>query len=162
MPTSSRVPYLLANNTVNTPFADKVSLTIDPGVNIISEGGQSALVVSRGGKIFANGSPDKPIIMTSSQDDGSLDVLNVSVGRRRDQRFRNPEYCQWIRAGRGLYGRIRRRHGPNDSDNSGSMTYVQIRYAGYPITADDELNTISLHAVGSDDSRLHPQPQWGR
>lgn len=46
----------VGNNTVNTPFADKVSLTIDPGVNIISEGGQSALVVSRGGKIFANGS----------------------------------------------------------------------------------------------------------
>ena len=46
-------------------------------MSIISEGGQSALVVSRGGKIFANGSAKKPIIMTSSQDDGSLDVLNT-------------------------------------------------------------------------------------
>ncbi|MDP7402951.1 MAG: hypothetical protein QF916_06115 [Gammaproteobacteria bacterium] len=141
----------VGNNTVNTPFADKVSLTIDPGVNIISEGGQSALVVSRGGKIFANGSPDKPIIMTSSQDDGSLDVLNarglwggVAINGSATQNTASG-YAQ----GEGFTGEYGGGTSPNDSDNSGSMTYVQIRYAGYPITADDELNTISLHAVGS-------------
>ena len=141
----------VGNNTVNTPFEDKVSLTIDPGVNIISEGGQSALVVSRGGKIFANGSPDKPIIMTSSQDDGSLDVLNarglwggVAINGSATQNTASG-YAQ----GEGSTGEYGGGTSPNDEDNSGSMTYVQIRYAGYPITADDELNTISLHAVGS-------------
>ena len=141
----------VGNNTVNTPFEDKVSLTIDPGVNIISEGGQSALVVSRGGKIFANGSPEKPIIMTSSQDDGSLDVLNarglwggVAINGSATQNTASG-YAQ----GEGSTGEYGGGTSPNDEDNSGSMTYVQIRYAGYPITADDELNTISLHAVGS-------------
>ena len=141
----------VGNNTVNTPFADKVSLTIDPGVSIISEGGQSALVVSRGGKIFANGSPDKPIIMTSSQDDGSLDVLNarglwggVAINGSATQNT-----ASGLAQGEGSTGEYGGGTSPNDADNSGSMTYVQIRYAGYPITADDELNTISLHAVGS-------------
>ena len=141
----------VGDNTVNTPFEDKVSLTIDPGVKIISEGGQSALVVSRAGKIFANGSAAKPIIMTSSQDDGSLDVLNarglwggVAINGSATQNT-----ASGFAQGEGSTGEYGGGDNPNDSDNSGSMTYVQIRYAGYPITADDELNTISLHAVGS-------------
>ena len=67
----------VGENDLNTPDAEKVKLTIDSGTKIISEGGQSALVINRGGKIFANGSAAKPIIMTSSQDDGTLDVLNA-------------------------------------------------------------------------------------
>jgi hypothetical protein len=43
----------VGENIVNTPDADKVKLTIDPGTKIISEGGQSALVINRGGKIYA-------------------------------------------------------------------------------------------------------------
>jgi len=141
----------VGQNVVNTPFEDKVSLTIDPGVSIISEGGQSALVVNRGGKIFANGSAKKPIIMTSSQDDGSLDVLNtrglwggLAINGSATQNTASG-YAQ----GEGSTGEYGGGTSPNDSDNSGSLTYLQIRYAGYPITADDELNTISLHAVGS-------------
>ena len=141
----------VGNNTVNTPYADKVSLTIDPGVSIISEGGQSALVVSRGGKIYANGSKEMPIIMTSSQDDGSLDVLNARGlwGGLAVNGSATQNTASGFAQGEGSTGEYGGGTSPTDDDNSGSLTYLQIRYAGYPITADDELNTISLHAVGS-------------
>lgn len=140
----------VGENTVNTPDASKVKLTIDPGTKIIAEGGQSALVINRGGKIFANGSAAKPIIMTSSQDDGSLDVLNarglwggLTINGSATQNTANG-----FAEGEGSTGQYGGGTSPNDDDSSGSVTYVQVRYAGFPITADDELNTISLQGVG--------------
>ena len=140
----------VGENTVNTPDADKVKLTIDPGTKIISEGGQSALVINRGGKIYANGSAAKPIIMTSSQDDGSLDVLNarglwggLTINGSATQNTANG-----FGQGEGSTGEYGGGTSPNDDDSSGAITYMQIRYAGFPITSENELNTISLQGVG--------------
>ncbi|MEQ8312790.1 MAG: hypothetical protein RL839_13350 [Gammaproteobacteria bacterium] len=140
----------IGENTVNTPFANKTSLTIDPGTRIISEGNQSALVINRGGKIFANGTAAKPIIMTSSQDDGSLDVLNARGlwGGLTINGSATQNTASGFAQGEGSTGEYGGGTSPNDDDNSGSVTYLQIRYAGFPITADDELNTISLQGVG--------------
>jgi hypothetical protein len=140
----------IGENTVNTPFASKTSLTIDPGTRIISEGNQSALVINRGGKIFANGTAAKPIIMTSSQDDGSLDVLNARGlwGGLTINGSATQNTASGFAQGEGSTGEYGGGTSPNDDDNSGSVTYLQIRYAGFPITADDELNTISLQGVG--------------
>ncbi len=141
----------VGDNTVNTPDASKVSLTIDPGTQIISEGNQSALVINRGGKIFANGTAAKPIIMTSSQDDGSLDVLNARGlwGGLTINGSATQNTTSGFAEGEGATGEYGGGANPNDADSSGSITYLQIRYAGFPITADDELNTISLQGVGS-------------
>jgi hypothetical protein len=140
----------VGENIVNTPDADKVKLTIDPGTKIISEGGQSALVINRGGKIYANGSAAKPIIMTSSQDDGSLDVLNarglwggLTINGSATQNTANG-----FGQGEGSTGEYGGGTSPNDDDSSGAITYLQIRYAGFPITSENELNTISLQGVG--------------
>ncbi len=140
----------IGSNTVNTPDADRVSLTIDPGVKIIAEGGQTALVIDRGGKIFANGTAAKPIIMTSSQDDGSLDVLNARGlwGGLTISGSATQNTASGFAIGEGSTGEYGGGTSPNDDDSSGAVTYVQIRYAGFPITSDDELNTISLQGVG--------------
>ena len=142
--------FFVGENTVNTPDADKVKLTIDPGTKIISEGGQSALVINRGGKIYANGSAAKPIIMTSAQDDGSLDVLNarglwggLTINGSATQNTANG-----FGQGEGSTGEYGGGTSPNDDDSSGAITYLQIRYAGFPITSENELNTISLQGVG--------------
>ncbi len=42
----------------------------------------------------------------------------------------------------GLYG------GTDDGDNSGSMKYVRIEYAGYAFLPDKELNGLSMYAIG--------------
>lgn len=141
----------IGSNTVNTPDADKVSLTIDPGVQIIAEGGQTVLVIDRGGKIFANGTAAKPIIMTSSQDDGSLDALNARGlwGGLTISGSATQNTASGFAIGEGSTGEYGGGTSPNDEDSSGAVTYVQIRYAGFPITSDDELNTISLQGVGS-------------
>ncbi|MEM7260115.1 MAG: hypothetical protein AAF404_22300, partial [Pseudomonadota bacterium] len=141
----------VGNNTVNTADANKVSLTIDPGTQIISEGNQSALVVNRGGKIFANGTAAKPIIMTSSQDDGTLDALNARGlwGGLTINGSATQNTTSGFAEGEGATGQYGGGTSPNDADSSGAITYLQIRYAGFPITADDELNTISLQGVGS-------------
>ncbi len=140
----------IGSNTVNTPDAEKVSLTIDPGVKIIAEGGQTAIVIDRGGKIFANGTAAKPIIMTSSQDDGSLDVLNARGlwGGLTINGSATQNTTSGFAEGEGATGEYGGGTSPNDDDSSGAVTYLQIRYAGFPITADDELNTISLQGVG--------------
>lgn len=141
----------VGDNTVNTADGDKVSLTIDPGTQIISEGNQSALVINRGGKIFANGTAAKPIIMTSSQDDGTLDVLNARGlwGGLTINGSATQNTTSGFAEGEGATGEYGGGTSPNDEDSSGAITYMQIRYAGFPITADDELNTISLQGVGS-------------
>jgi len=139
------------NSLVAPADSAKVSLTIDPGTKIISEGNQSALVITRGGKIFANGSADAPIIMTSSQDNGTLDVLNARGlwGGLTISGSATLNTSSGFDDGEGSTGQYGGGTTPNDADSSGSVTYLQIKYAGFPITQDDELNTISLQGVGS-------------
>lgn len=141
----------IGDNTINTPDAEKVKLTIDAGTKILSEGNQSALVISRAGKIFANGTPTKPIIMTSAQDDGSLDAANARGlwGGLTLSGSAQINSQSGLADGEGSTGEYGGGANPNNEDSSGALTYVQIKYAGFPITAEDELNTLSLQAVGS-------------
>jgi len=39
--------------------------------------------------------------------------------------------------------------GSNDADSSGTMSYVQIRYSGYVLGADRELQALTTEGVGS-------------
>jgi hypothetical protein len=39
--------------------------------------------------------------------------------------------------------------GTNDADNSGELCYVRVEFAGYAISADNELNSFTFAAVGS-------------
>jgi hypothetical protein len=141
----------IGDNTVNTPDADKVVLTIDAGTKILSEGSQSALVISRAGKIFANGTAAKPIIMTTSQDDGTLDAANARGlwGGLVLSGSAQLNSASGFSDGEGSTGEYGGGTNFNNADSSGALTYVQLKYAGFPITQDDELNTLSLQGVGS-------------
>lgn len=139
------------NDLISPADSEKVALHIDPGTNIISEGNQSALVITRGGKIYANGTAAKPIIMTSSQDDGTLDELNARGlwGGLTISGSATLNTSSGFDDGEGSTGQYGGGTSPNDADSSGAVTYLQLKYAGFPITQDDELNTISLQGVGS-------------
>jgi hypothetical protein len=139
------------------------TLTIEAGTVIKGSAGAgslaSALVVARGGQIFANGTADAPIIMTSVADnlDGNLDpsspdtqglwggllvlgnapcsfegdVVEAQIeGIPADDTF-------------GLYG------GSDPSDNSGVITYVSVRHGGAVIGENNEINGITLGGVGN-------------
>lgn len=147
-----------------------VTLTVQPGVTIYGQA-RSQLAVQRGSKLVANGTAASPIIFTSAQDAGFASVLpaaNVTstrapftgfapndqysgewggvqlLGRARLNTCTAPAVCEETSEGdAGVYG------GNLDTDNSGSLRFVQIRYAGFQITSTNELNSLALWGVGS-------------
>lgn len=155
--------HLTANNSYfingtvfvgsNTPTenANKVKLTIDAGTTLFAPEGVNTLVIDRGGKIYANGSATKPIIMTSEVDVTGVDALNTRgkwgglVINGRAQLNTQSGFDE----GEGSTGQYGGGTTPVNTDDSGAVTYVQIKYAGFPITSENELNSIALQGVGS-------------
>lgn len=154
--------YILAGKVV---VDDGVTLTIEPGTIIKGQKGTgslaSALIVARGGKIMAEGTQEKPIIFTSIDD-------NIEVGQQAGTNLDENNNGLWggvlilgyakgsfkgdvtevqiegIPAGDtfGLYG------GDDDEDNSGVFKYVSIRHGGALIGEGNEINGLTLGAVG--------------
>lgn len=136
---------------------DGQTLTIEPGAVIRFKTGQgsasSALIVARGGKIIAAGTESLPIIFTAENDDlrGSVPVdanglwggvivlgnarLNLSSGEAHVEGI--PVYEP-----RGVYG------GYDDEDDSGVLQYLSIRHGGTNIGEGNEINGLTLAAVG--------------
>lgn len=134
-------------------LVDGATLTIEPGTRIEGEKAtRGALIVTRGTKIIANGTKEKPIVFTSdaatpaSGDWGGI----VMLGRAKtNNSFNGVAGVGEIEGGvntgdgLGLYG------GADDADNSGVLKYVRIEYAGYAFLPDKELNSLTLGGVGS-------------
>ena len=126
----------------------------------------SALVVARGGKIYAEGTATQPVIFTSVQDNiASLDLLSyqdrglwggiVLLGHAgtNNPGDANGDY-QEVEGVNELLpdGDTRAEYGgTNDADNSGVMRYVSIRHAGVNIGESDgnEIQGLTLGGVGS-------------
>ncbi len=133
-------------------------LTIEAGTLIKGKAGQgknaSAIIVARGGKIVAEGTAQTPIIFTAEADDlngsvGDLEtglwggliilgkaLLNTVPGEQQIEGIPESEE-------RGIYG------GNDDADNSGVLRYVSIRHGGTDIGEGNEINGLTLGAVGS-------------
>jgi trimeric autotransporter adhesin len=137
---------------------DGETLTIEPGTVIKGKPGQaenaSALVIARGGKIFANGTPTKPIIFTAEADqlNGNLPLDArglwgglIILGRARMNTATGIGQIEGIPTTepRGAYG------GDDDTDNSGVLRYVSVRYGGTNIGAGNEINGVTFGAVGN-------------
>ena len=153
---------------------DGVTLTIEPGTIIKGEAGTganaTALLVARGGKLMAEGTADKPIIFTSVADELSIEDINagnfespnldpdvsglwggvIVLGRAPISASNSSGDVNEIQIegiptsdANGLYG------GNSEGDNSGSLKYISIRHGGSNIGAGNEINGLSLGAVGS-------------
>ena len=136
------------------------TLTVEPGVIIAGKDATSFLVVSRGSNIDADGTASSPIIFTSAADvergsSATTNALSENYTSEWGGLVINGlatingcgsevSLCEAEgEADSGLYG------GSNDTDNSGTLRYVQVKYAGNPITSEDELNGIAFQGVGS-------------
>jgi hypothetical protein len=141
-------------------------LTIDPGVVIFGSGGLDFLIVNRGSQIFAEGTPNSPVVFTSRQNiegtatDNSIGQFGgiVILGRAPIQSCNQPNVpggsvnCQsQVEGTTGLYG------GASAADNSGRLRYVQVRYPGFEVSTGNELNGITLAGVGSATTIDHVQ-----
>jgi hypothetical protein len=129
-----------------------VTLTIEPGTTIHGDYDTlgSSLFILRGGRIMACGTADAPIVFTSSRpvgqrmpgDWGGLILVgNATINRGADTEL---EGTSPATGGVIVYG-----GGTDDTDDSGELCYVRVEFAGYAISADNELNSFTFAAVGS-------------
>jgi hypothetical protein len=154
------------------------TLTIEPGTLIQSTtGGGGSLAVCRGAKIYANGTKDAPIIMTSTSDDliswhegcnewGNLTLMGAGLisashygglpvgDNTKEPTGLNEKQMEGLIAdfpgdAKVMYG------GDNDDDDSGSISYLSIRYGGKVVGLANELNGLSLGAIGRETDIHH-------
>lgn len=120
------------------------TLTIPAGTRIIADVEQGEetstyIVVQKGAQIAIQGTAVAPVVMTSATqipgDWGGLVVLGDATTTAGVDAV--------AEVGQLLYG------GANDIDDSGSINYLIINYAGASINADSQFNGLTLYAVGS-------------
>lgn len=162
-PTSSTVD-ITTDITANTTWsADKIyllkgiinvtsgaTLTIQAGTLIKGDKAlKGTLVINRGGKIEAVGTAEKPIVFTSNQAAGARAAGDwggiVILGKApNNQGTSQPiEGIPTDATGKASYG------GTESADNSGTLKYVRIEFAGVPLSPDNEINGLTLGSVGS-------------
>ncbi len=144
------------------PTADApVVLTIEPGVVVFAKTGVSWLAVNRGNRLEAVGTAERPIVFTSrdnvmglvthdSQGQwggvvllGRAPITDCTVAPAATPGSVNCERQTEGAVDPAYYG------GATPDDNSGTLKYVQIRYSGYVLSANSELQALTLSGVGS-------------
>jgi hypothetical protein len=140
-------------------------VTVEPGATLAFTSGEAIVRVGRGAKLNAIGTFAKPISFTSANAFDRFDVVG-----------NGPRFADWggiIVNGQGITnqctdaqrdggtcnvpseGIVSHYGGNNNADDSGSMRYVKIWYAGSGPRAGgdgDDLNSLTLNAVGGGSS----------
>jgi hypothetical protein len=135
--------YVLSGNTITIPagtviFGDKTT--------------QGALIINRGAMIMAEGTPSKPIIFTSNapagfRQRGDWAGIVICGNAQTNKGTNNPiEGIQGTGTTNGYYGPGTTQ---NNAQNSGVMKYVRVEYAGFPLSDDNELNSLTMGSLGS-------------
>ncbi|WP_163322375.1 hypothetical protein [Draconibacterium mangrovi] len=135
---SASVSYNLSGSFI---VADGATLTIPAGTNIVAEAGGTDvyLAVLMGGKIEINGTASSPVIMSSpNANPGDWGGLTI-CGKATTTAGANSE----AEVGGFIYG------GDDDSDNSGTVTYLVIKGTGAQINEESQYNGVSCYALGS-------------
>ena len=150
------------------PTADPaVVLTVRPGVVLYGATGTSWLVVNRGNRISAVGTAASPIVFTSR--DNVLGLANdtsqgqwggvVLLGRApiTDCTVAPAATPGTVACERQTEGAVDPAYfgGATANDNSGTLDYVQIRYSGYVLSGNSELQSLTLGGVGSGTTISH-------
>jgi hypothetical protein len=145
---------------------DGATLTIEPGSILKATGGlganASCIIIAKGGKIMAEGTAAKPIIMTSVADGTKLG----EIGKNN----LNEQTIQGLWGGLLICGKAPASPstgttdnvegipadvtaasfgGSDPADNSGVIKYLSIRHGGSVLGAGKEINGLTLAAVGN-------------
>lgn len=158
-------------------------VTIPAGSTMVFTQADSYVRIARGSQIFAEGTAAAPITFTADEDvivptanensrglwggvqingngltnkchDGTVTGSSGTVVPLPASDFlptaNNVHRCHVTAEGRpATYG------GGNNSENSGVLTYVVIKYAGYEVVDGNELNALTLNAVGNGTTISH-------
>lgn len=132
------------------------TLTIQPGTIIKGDfNTKGALIIERGAKIIADGTPQQPIVFTSQKapgqrgygDWGGLIICGrASVNTPANAGSGTAAGEAIVEGGVGsVYGGGAT---PNDNDDSGILRYVRIEFGGIPFQPNSEINGLTLGGVG--------------
>jgi hypothetical protein len=157
-------------------------LTIAPGSIMAFQSADSYVRIARGSQIFAEGTAAAPIIFTADEDEiaggagatendrGLWGGIQINGNGRTNKchdgtatgsgapstvsdfepTANNVHNCHVTAEGRpATYG------GNNNAENSGVLKYVVIKHAGFEVVDGDELNGLTLNAVGSGTTISH-------
>lgn len=123
-------------------------LNIQAGTVIIGDRqSKGTLIVQMGGRINAIGTADEPIVFTSENPVGLREPGDwggvVICGKAPNNVTAATGSPVELEGGYGAF------HGGTDpNDNSGTLKYVRIEYAGIPINPNEEVNSLTLGSVG--------------
>ncbi|MFM9907727.1 MAG: hypothetical protein ACKVOW_00190, partial [Chitinophagaceae bacterium] len=144
--------YIVGNHTLNIEAGTTIKGSFN-GTDV------AALIITRGSKINAIGTPTEPIVFTSaapSPTSGDWGGIVICGKAGVNTSFNGSAGLYQVEGGvdnangDGLAG-----SGdavvptPVDNDNSGILSYVRIEYAGYAFQPDKEVNSLTMAAVGS-------------
>ena len=169
LPTASNVVNVTSNITTNTTWSaanvyylkaqiyvqNNATLTIPAGTIILNDHTAvgAGLFITKGAKLFANGTAASPIVFTSDYPAGAGNgrapgnwggiVLLGKASYNINGGVNNIE---------GIPATADTQYGggttPDDNDNSGSLQYVRIEFAGYVYQPNQEINGLTFGAIG--------------
>jgi hypothetical protein len=133
---------------------DGQTLTVQPGTVIFGEKKtKGTLIINRGGKLVANGTADKPIVFTSNQlpgdkdrgDWGGLIILGRASCNQIDPAIEGIDPAVYFGANAANVSSDKT---AVENDNSGTLKYVRVEFAGIEISPNNETNGITMGGVG--------------
>ena len=144
---------------------DGPTLTIDAGNTLVWTNKDDYLLVTRGSAIAANGASSAPITLTGYEDAvsetaafddvqlwGGVVINGKGITNKCNDDQRANDTCHVQSEGKPSH------YGGNDNaDSSGTLTYVIIKHSGSEAAPGDELNGLTLNAVGSGTTIEHIQ-----
>ncbi len=150
-----------------TEGGDGPTLSIGAGSTFAFQSSDDFMVINRGSKIVANGTPAAPITITSQTDAvfatvgpedvqqwGGLVINGFGVTNKcaytgsRGVDLALSSECHVVAEGQASAGETNY-GGDNDADSSGTMRYVIVKHTGAEVAPGNELNGIAFNAVGS-------------
>lgn len=141
------------------------TLTIAAGNRLAFTDSGDYMLISRGSRIIADGSPTAPITLTGFTDAvsktagpydvqlwGGLVINGNGITNNCTDAQRASNACHVQSEGQpSFYG------GNDNADDSGVLNYVVVKHAGFEVAPGDELNGVTFNAVGAGTTVDHLQ-----
>lgn len=138
------------------------TLTIERGTRITGLEDETALVVTRSGRIDARGSPSDPIVMTSGQVEGMRvpgDWGGLAMLGRAPINGPGEDFLEGLPQDENArYGDI---VAPDPDHDCGTLRYVRIEFAGFEVANNNELNGLTLGGCGQNTRIEYVQVHYG-
>jgi hypothetical protein len=167
----------VVGNDVGTTGADSgVTLTIAAGVTLAADSSEATtdlIIINRGSRINAVGTANEPIIFTSQQNLTAGNVGDATQGQWGGVVLLGRAPTHVCATGTGpnnaagssptcqtnIEGTANARPfgGPNIADNSGRISYAQIRFTGVALADGNELQGLTMGGTGSGTTIDHVQ-----